>query len=84
MNMPYCRFQNTLRDLKDCFENLTTLNPADQSYNERSERESREELILTCARILQEIGVEDPWDEFEVLAAIAKLDAAYEPETDEA
>ena len=83
MNMPYCRFQNTLRDLGDCFANLATLDPEDQSHNERMERECRRELILTCARILQEIGVGDPFDECEVLACVEKLDEMFEPEAEE-
>jgi len=83
MNMPYCRFQNTARDLADCFENLATLNPEDQSHNERMERESRQELILTCARILQEIGVSDPFDEFEILACVDKLDEMFAAEAEE-
>ena len=83
MNMPYCRFQNTLRDLGDCFANLATLNPEDHGFNECEERDCRRELILTCARILQEIGVGDPFDEFEVLDCIKKLDEMYEPEAEE-
>ena len=47
MNMPYCRFQNTLRDLGDCFANLATLNPEDQSFNECEERECRR-LVGVC------------------------------------
>lgn len=83
VNMPYCRFQNTLRDLGDCFANLATLNPEDRSFNEDEERDCRRELILTCARILQEIGVGDPFDEFEVLACVEKLDEMFEPEAEE-
>ena len=83
MNMPYCRFQNTLRDLGDCFANLATLDPEDQSFNEREERDCRRELILTCARILQEIGVEDLWDEREILDSVEKLDEMFEPEAEE-
>ena len=83
MNMPYCRFQNTLRDLGDCFANLATLDPEDQSFNGREERDCRRELILTCARILQEIGVEDLWDEREILDSVEKLDEMFEPEAEE-
>ena len=83
MNMPYCRFQNTLRDLGDCFANLATLDPEDQSFNEREERDCRRELILTCARIMQEIGVEDLWDEREILDSVEKLDEMFEPEAEE-
>ena len=83
MNMPYCRFQNTLRDLGDCFANLATLNPEDHGFNECEERDCRRELILTCARILQEIGVEDLWDEREILDSVEKLDEMFEPEAEE-
>jgi len=83
MNMSYCRFQNTASDLADCAENLASLNPEHFDQNTHDEREARKELILTCARILQKIGVEDPWDEFEILACVEQLDADYEPEVDE-
>ena len=83
MNMPYCRFQNTASDLRDCYQNLTSLNPADRSFNEDRERESRRDLILTCAQILQELGVDDVFDERDLLDRIANLDDCYEEEPDD-
>ena len=83
MNMPYCRFQNTASDLRDCYAHLATLNPADQSFNEDRERESRRDLILTCAQILQELGVDDVFDERDILDRIANLDDCYEEEPDD-
>lgn len=79
-NMSYCRFQNTASDLRDCFEHLTSLNPADRSFNEERERESRRDLILTCAQILQEMGVEDVFDERDILERIENLDECFEAE----
>ena len=50
-NMSYCRFQNTSRDLHDCYENL------DAKLSE-DEREARTRLIRTCAKVLIFAGVE--------------------------
>ncbi len=61
MNMSYCRFENTLADLRDCERNLDSLDEDDGD-----EIEARRELILTCARILEEIGVENLSDPIEV------------------
>ena len=83
MNMPYCRFQNTASDLRDCYAHLASLNPADQSFNEDRERESRRDLILTCAQILQELGVDDVYDERDLLDRIANLDDCYEEEPED-
>lgn len=43
-NMSYCRFENTLADLRECVEHL---------HDDLSERESlyREELIELCKEI---------------------------------
>lgn len=50
-NMSYCRFQNTSRDLHDCYENL------DAELSE-DEREARNRLVRTCAKVLIFAGVE--------------------------
>ena len=39
-NMSYCRFENTLSDLKDCFDNIEY-----EAENERDER-ARKKMIL--------------------------------------
>lgn len=46
-NMSYCRFENTYRDLRDCYENMEgKLSDSETSYRER--------LIELCAEILTE------------------------------
>ncbi len=50
-NMSYCRFQNTSRDLHDCYENL------DGELSEE-EHEARVRLVRTCAKVLIFAGVE--------------------------
>ena len=46
MNMSYCRFQNTLEDLKDCWENID-----DNTDLSESETKARLRLIKLCKRI---------------------------------
>jgi hypothetical protein len=45
-NMSYCRFENTLRDLRDCERALE-----DGEELSESERRARDELISLCASI---------------------------------
>ena len=49
-NMSYCRFQNTLRDLKDCLDALCDI---DGNLSELSTEEARaaDSLILVCEEI---------------------------------
>jgi len=53
-NMSYCRFQNTLPDLEDCFDNL-------HETEDLSEEESkaRKRLILLCRDIVGETEDEE-------------------------
>lgn len=58
-NMSYCRFQNTLSDLEDCYENMESLNeldePVDQlGYNDQKEIESRKALVELCKDIVDD------------------------------
>ena len=50
-NMSYCRFENTLKDLLDCYENL------DDPTLEQSKTElvSREQLIDLCRKIVYHV-----------------------------
>lgn len=45
-NMSYCRFRNTLADLKDCLEHLE-----DTLTDEESD--AREELVYVCKQIVR-------------------------------
>ena len=49
MNMSYCRFRNTLEDLKDCYYNIEDVE--DMSYEEKI---ARKQLIKLCAEIAEE------------------------------
>lgn len=46
MNMSYCRFQNTLQDLRDCYYNIEEVE--DMSEEEKS---ARKKLIELCCNI---------------------------------
>jgi len=48
--MSYCRFENTFRDLLDCYNNL------DESVNSKTEQNFRERLIGLCKDIVDEYG----------------------------
>lgn len=48
-NMSYCRFQNTLSDLRDVAAHI-------QDKLSEDENQARRDLIHTCADILEEIG----------------------------
>ena len=43
-NMSYCRFENTLRDLRDCWKNI------DDELSESEER-ARKSLIKLCKQV---------------------------------
>jgi len=42
-NMSYCRFENTLQDLEDCYEHLS-----DDLSDSKYEQRARERLIQLC------------------------------------
>ena len=53
-NMSYCRFQNTLGDLRDCYE---ALQHGDKLS--KDELRARNELVRLCAEITEEFAGED-------------------------
>lgn len=55
-NMSYCRFQNTLQDLRDCYEHMD-----EEEELSKDERQAREWLIELCVDIANEFG---EFDEF--------------------
>jgi hypothetical protein len=57
MNMSYCRFQNTLMDLRDCQEAMD-----DRDLSE-DEAWARKALIEVCWRIAQDYADQDDEDE---------------------
>jgi hypothetical protein len=46
-NMSYCRFHNTLEDLKDCYDNL------DDNDLSEEEARARTRLIKLCKQIVE-------------------------------
>jgi hypothetical protein len=52
-NMSYCRFHNTLQDLRDCNEHLF-----DDDLSEEEEKE-RERLIRLCREIANSVDEDD-------------------------
>lgn len=56
-NMAYCRFQNTVDDLKDCYDHLFD---EDLSHDEQRAREG---LIRICKDIAAEIDWDDETDD---------------------
>ena len=56
-NMSYCRFQNTLKDLEDCYDddNMGEWNVGNLSDEEK---EARLSLIRLCSTIAHEFGDE--------------------------
>lgn len=59
MNMSYCRFRNTEKDLQDCLDNLF-----DESISEEEDA-ARSRLIKICQNIILE--VEDELEEEGIL-----------------
>jgi len=53
-NMSYCRFQNTLRDLHDCYAHMDDEDLSDD------ERWARAQLLKVCLDIVGDYG--DPLD----------------------
>ncbi len=52
-NMSYCRFQNTLADLRDCHDHIY-----DDDLSEDEER-ARKRLIKICCDIVDEVEEDD-------------------------
>ena len=55
-NMSYCRFENTYRDLMDCYYNMN-------GKLSESETKYREELLDLCQQMLDEYDPTDEEDE---------------------
>ena len=51
-NMSYCRFQNTLQDLRDCYENMDDTDLSDE------EKRARRMLLKLCDQIVGDYVVE--------------------------
>jgi len=56
-NMSYCRFENTLGDLEDCFDNMS-----DEDDLSEGEKRARLEIIELAKRIISNYGHEIGFD----------------------
>lgn len=91
MNMSYCRFENTLSDLRDCNCALADMaNGVEDSELSRYERAAAKALILLCEQIITDVhesvgpGDGEPVEEEDVERYIAMLEAAAKtPDYDE-
>lgn len=54
--MAYCRFQNTLSDLQDCYEHI---NDDDLSESEKEARDALIDLAQTIAEEYGELGLDE-------------------------
>lgn len=52
-NMSYCRFQNTLNDLRDCIE---TLRSGEREIGSREEVSAAENLISEMLEFVEDVG----------------------------
>jgi hypothetical protein len=50
-NMSYCRFQNTLRDLQDCFDNWVYVASDDEDTREL---DAQKEMYKLCKKIVED------------------------------
>ena len=50
-NMSYCRFENTLREMRDCYDALQNITPENIEWMSTYERNSAVELIELCKEV---------------------------------
>lgn len=60
-NMSYCRFENTLNDLRDCYEDMAY--GKDFSELSKSEQKARNRMVELCKIIADEFEEEEIIDE---------------------
>lgn len=74
MNMSYCRFQNTAKDLDDCVAHIYDIYPKDMDENTLAERNARGYIILLAAQLMEELGISDVTDTHAIMEIIKELD----------
>ena len=55
MNMGYCKFENTVRDLRQCYEGMRNGELTDGEGSEYEEM-AKKQIIKLCKRITEEFG----------------------------
>jgi hypothetical protein len=74
-NMSYCRFENTFKDLQDCYMNMDYV-------ESNSESNYRLKLVELCKDIVSEYGDEVFDDDYEEVDDNWDPDTAYENDRD--
>lgn len=67
-NMSYCRFRNTLGDLRDCFDNM------EEPIGSREEARARRNLVELCETISNEYRAQFTDSDHEVEDAARKAE----------
>ena len=57
-NMSYCRFQNTLGDLRDCYDALNDEDADSLDEMDDDEKSARSRLIKLCGKIFRDFEEE--------------------------
>jgi len=55
-NMSYCRFENTYRDLRDCFRDMSETDFYELS---ETEQEYRNKIVVMCKQIAEQFEEEE-------------------------
>lgn len=57
-NMSYCRFENTLSDLKDCYNALEDARdyPEENHKLSKDEQRAKDSLIELCRKLVDQFG----------------------------
>lgn len=63
-NMPYCRFENTYRDLKDCYNAMSDESNIEEFVSKLNESEKKYyKLILDLCRDITDDYCETKWSD---------------------
>lgn len=73
-NMSYCRFQNTLNDLRDCAEDFG-------NKLSRDEHHARKQMLETMLDILEGLAIEVDREQFD--SAIERIEEAQAATSDD-
>lgn len=57
-NMSYCRFRNTLPDLKDCAEAMYEIADGHETLDNDEEKRARKAILRICVELAEAFGHE--------------------------
>ena len=65
MNMSYCRFENALKDLQDCYNNLDQFDQGDLSSCEARAAYDLIQLAINIAQCYEDVDLEDIFQQYQ-------------------